>query len=144
VGPWNTRERCKVVVARSTDNRFFRYDTGSLRDGVAFRARAQRKSLAIMGQDRQGAVIQDFKRMKMYRRVWIKASGAPCMVRLGVQQEIDGAIAWSPAKPFNPKVDQYLDFVKSGRAIVVEFYSRDSGLWSVHGYKPEVVPLGEF
>jgi hypothetical protein len=142
-GVWNTKTARKVVVGNTTP-RFLQLDTGGLRNAIKYNAIARRTNLAIMGKRRDGSPIQDYKRLKMYRRVWLKASGDPFFVRVGVQEEIDGTVRWTRKKLFSPATDQFVDVLKSGRALAIEFSSRDSGLWEVHGYKPEVVPLGFF
>lgn len=141
---WNQRASRSVVMADGSSTKFFELDVGGERDGKKYRARAQRTNLAIMGKKRDGSPIQDYKRMKMYRRVWLKASGGVFSVRVGVQQQIDGPVVWKEWQTFDPATDQWVDAIMSGRALAIEFASSSSDLWQVHGYKPEVVPLGNF
>jgi hypothetical protein len=143
--PWNLSSRRKVAVGYVTGEEMIRQiDEGSQREGTDYLSRIRRTGLALMGQKRTGAPIVDFKRRKLFRRVWIKAKGDPFLVRLGVQEHPDGGVKWHTPVVFNPAVDSWVDLIGSGRAVAIEFSSADKAQWEIHGYKPEVSPLGNF
>jgi len=69
----------------------------------------------------------------------------PFNVQLGVHEYPDGPITWNDAQVFDPSTDKWLDFIQSGRAIAIRCFSTASvGQWRIHGYKPEIMPLGHF
>jgi len=143
-GAWGQIERRAVLVGNPTAIKIFQLDKGDRRNNKDFAVSFGRQGLSLMGQKRSREPIVDFKQEKLYTRVWIKATGVPFIVRLGVHEWPDGPISWSEAELFDPAIDHWCDFVQSGRAVAVEFSSTGPGIWRIHGYKPEIQALGNF
>lgn len=141
---WGLSTPRRVIICDPDNTRFGMLDSGAQRFGGSYTSRMRREGLAILGKTRTGEPIVDFKRFKLFTRVWIKAEGDPFKVRLGTQELVEGSVSWSAEQIFDPSTDLFLDFVESGRAVAVEFSSHEDGLFEVQGYKPEVVPLGNF
>lgn len=102
----------------------------------------QRTGLAIVGRDNQGQPKLDYQSRRLVRRIWPKIRGtANVQVRIGMQEELDGEITWTPYKLFVP-AQKYLDFEISGRMPAVEFRSDDAAGWQIEGYDLDVEVLG--
>lgn len=141
-GPWSTNLRRQLLVANTDDTKIQRIDTGTDNDGATITGTLQRTGLAVIGRTRTGEWIVDFDRRKQVNRVWIKASGGPINVRLGVQTTPGGSVTWTNSKSFDPSTDKYLDFTISGSAISIEFSA--SVFFRIMGYKLQGARIGEF
>lgn len=142
LGPWSQSVRRKLVACGTDATKFFELDSGVLNNGGALLGTLQRTGLAMVGRKRNGEWIVDFKKRKLFTRLWIKAEGGPINVRVGSQESPDGVVTWTPAKAFDPSTQKYLDFTVSGMAIGVEFSA--SATFRISGYKPEISLIGEF
>lgn len=142
---WASATRRKVVLCNTDDTKFHQLDLTEQRDGANFTVQLERAGLGFIGKKRDGTPIVDFKRHKMYTRLWLKAEGNSFDVQLGTQTHPDGTIAWSNVKSFDPATQDYIDFLPAeGRAISVRFKSTGNVGWKIHGYKLEYVLLGTF
>ena len=119
--PWSTLIRRKVVLCGTDATKFFQLDKGTTRDGSAFTGLTKREGISVVGRKRNGDWIVDFSKRKILNRVWIKATGGPISVRIGFQEQMNGAISWSTPQTFNPTTQHYVDQFGSGRAVSVEF-----------------------
>lgn len=143
-GPWSELLRRKVVLCDTANTKFYRLDAGLTRDGASFPATLQRSTLGIIGKDKDGDWIEDFKIRKFVTRIWPRISGGPVNIRLGVQETVDSSITWQSPKSFNPAEDRYVDFEVNGEALSIEFSTTDSVEWQLNGYKIELQSGGVF
>lgn len=122
-GPWSLLSRRRVVVCGTDDTKFFSYDDEATQtnDGNPFTGRIQRENIALVGRKRNGEWIVDFEKRKMFRRLWIRATGGPFNVRVGFTEQMNGATTWTTTQTFNPATQHWIDVFGSGRAIGVEF-----------------------
>ena len=132
------------VVLASTDNtKLALLDSGDTRLGSTLNTIIRRSGLSFIGRTRHGDTIVDFKRRKLFTRVWIKGAGN-FKVRVGSQEEVNDAVSWSEYQSFDPEVDVYLDFTENGRALAVEFSNDGDGSFAITGYKVELSLLGNY
>jgi hypothetical protein len=149
-GPWSVLTRRKTVVASPSNTKFYGLDEGATRDGATFTVRVQRVGLSILGQDRKGKWIVDYKTFLSLNRIWPKVLGGPVTLRVGVQQTVDGAVEWAPATTFDPATQVFSDFftadgsVLSGRSLAIEFSTTSAVSWRLLGYSLELNILGMF
>jgi hypothetical protein len=141
---WSSSSRRRTVILDSANTKFFVTESGEQRDGVNFTTTLRREGLAQVGRKRNGEWIVDFERRKFYNRIWLKITGGPVSVRLGIQELIPGPITWSTAKTFDPSTQTYLDFEGSGRAVSVEISSNANVSWELEGYKLDISLAGNF
>lgn len=143
-GPWSEFSRRRVMTASPQNTKFYVLDRGSTRDGSTFTQTLQRQGLSILGQKRNGEWIVDHQQRKLLRRLWPKIAGSAVNIRLGSQEEVDGAILWGSVVSFDPTTQRAADNDPiSGTALAVE-YSSSSKSWRLDGYKIDVAPLGQF
>ena len=119
-------------------------DTMNQRIGVNYTAYVERTGLDLMGIDRYGNLVRDKDQRKLIRGLWIYASGAPFLVEVATQLEIDGPVAWSAPQTFTPGVDEKVDFAAHCRLYGVRFSSSSDSYWEISGYAVDVEPLGLF
>jgi hypothetical protein len=142
-GPWSILERRRVVLADPTASKFYILDTGTTRDGVAFQSMLQRVGLALIGKKRNGELIVDHQKMKMFKRLWPKLTGAAVDMRFGAQQIVDGTTVWSGVQSYDPLTQVFVDpGPTSGRAVGFEISSMEK--FRLDGYKIDMVPMGDF
>jgi len=140
--PWAIGKRRKVVLADTDNTKLIELDSGTSYDGASFTGLLQRTGLSVTGRDRRGKWIVDFKARKQVNRVWIKASGGPINIRIGFQENVEGAVAWNSAVSFDPSIEKYIDTVGSGSATAIEFQA--SVPFRVLGYKLEGDVIGDY
>src|SRR5262245_5568304 len=142
-GPWSQLQRRRVVLVSPDNNKFYSLGSSSFRDGVSFAKTLQREGLSLIGKKRNGEVIEDHQRMKMFKRLWPKMSGGPVDIRFGAQQLVGGATAWGTSVSFDPASAVYCDpGPVTGRATGFEISTEND--WRFEGYKLDMEPLGEF
>jgi hypothetical protein len=137
---WDSVSKRKTLVLRPEINRFMMLDAGVDNNGTPVAATIQRTGLAIAGQRRGGEWVNDFSLVKFVKRVWMRASGAPFQVRPGTQETVDGVLSWSFPMTFDPSTMLYVDFLKTGVVLAIEFSGTQP--FAVQGYKLEVSPAG--
>lgn len=139
---WATPGRRRIIVASPGSTKLFALDNGYAFGSSVSTAFLERTGLAIIGRDRQGAPKVDYGRRKLVRRIWPKLRGdATISVKVGAQEELDGALTYAAAKTFNAS-QKYLDFEVSGRLLAVHFSSQSDLSWQLEGYDLEVELLG--
>lgn len=143
-GPWSEFSRRRVVCAAPASVKFFNFDRGNTRDGVAFTSTLRRTELGLTGKTRQGNPVVDFQIRKMLYRLWPKIQGGPVNIRLASQELVDGPVTWGTEVAFDPAVSRAAENEPiSGATIGFEVSS--SGLfWRMDGYKIEITQLGMF
>jgi hypothetical protein len=141
---WESNERRRVIVCATDVTKFKSLDQGLSNDGSAYTSTLQRTGLSIVGRKRTGEWIVDFKKVKTFKRVWLKISGGPVTVRIGSQMLVDGTVTWQAPVVFNPGTDLYVDTVLTGRAMAIEISATDSVAWTLMGYKVELNVGGNF
>lgn len=148
-GPWNVLGGKALVVADPTEEVFFELESGDAYGTLLVTSYLERVGLAIIGRDRQGEPKVDYGSRKQVSRVWPKLTGigaAQVQVQVGAQEEIDGPVAWSLPKTFDPSV-KYLDFDDeegvSGRLNAIRLLSSSDLYWQCEGLDLEVNQVGE-
>lgn len=142
---WETNDRRRGILCVTDSTQFRSIDKGLDRNGTKFSATLQRTGLSVVGRKRTGEWIADHKVFKTFKRVWIKLTGGPVIVRIGVQQLVDGPITWGASQTFDPSLQVYVDIAPiSGRAMAIEISSAESVDWKLLGYKPEMNVGGYF
>jgi hypothetical protein len=142
-GPWSQLERRRVILQSPDNNKFYKMDSGSTRDGTIFSKTLQRVGLAMIGKKQNGDPIVDHQKMKMLKRLWPKISGGPVDIRFNAQQVVNGMVTWGASANFNPVSQVYIDpGPETGRAVGFEISSQNA--WKLDGYKVDVEPLGEY
>jgi len=141
---WDSVDRAQVLVCRPDAIKILALDSssGSDNDGTPIIGTLQREGLAIIGRRKDNSQINDFDRRKSMRRVWIRASGGPINVRVGMQEVVGGDVTWTDSVSFDPTTQLYADFFISGVALAIEFSS--SAAFSVSGYKMDLALGGKF
>jgi len=134
-------QRRKVILLDPTNSKFYQLDSGLTRHGTQFSGVLQRLALSVIGQKRDGGWIVDLKKKRLVTRIWPKVRGGPVDVRVGFQELPDGSVTWQSSKTFDPLTQRFLDFTTSGVLPALEFSSLN--VFTVDGYKIEVVPLGD-
>ena len=143
-GPWSQQQRRRVVLCNPTNTKFYKLDQGETRDGTVFASTLRREGLALIGKKRNGDIIVDFQRRKMFKQMWPKITGSgPVNIQFGMQTMVDGATTWGGYATFDSATQVYCDpGIISGRAVGFEITK--NGPWKIDGYKIDMVPLGEF
>jgi hypothetical protein len=136
----------RLVQVDPINSKFLYLDDTEQFDGVNMTAYIERTGLAIVGQDRQGNPKVDIEVNKLCPRIWPKMRGGPVNIRVGKQEEIDGAITWSGPKAFDPATEKFLDVDPpvSGPLLAVRFESATNVSWELDGYDMEIELLGKF
>ena len=143
--PWNKSSRRKTVVLDTDHNKFHQFNETEQRDGQNFVATLQRMGLALVGKKRTGEPIVDIYNRKFLNKLWIKAAGGPIGVRVGFQELVEGPVTWKEQKFFDPlALQEFLDFVGSGRAIAIEFQTNTNVGWKLEGYRPNISRSGNY
>ncbi len=137
-------EQRKILIAGTNDTKLFHADQGNQFDGTNFLAFVERTDWAIAGQDYKGNIKMDAQSMKLFKGVWIRATGGPFQVRLGAQQVLGGAVTWQPPQTFTPGVSEKVDFHGSGRALAIRIESEGDVHWEIEALDIDVELLGRF
>ncbi len=132
---------CDIVA-----DKFYQGDQTNQFNGTNFLSSVSRTGLAIVGRDRRDQPIVDFSVRKLMTRIWPKMTGGPINVYAGVQESRGGAVTWSPAMPFDPTTQQYVDVDPplAGRLLAARFESNADVTWELEGYDLEMSVLGAF
>ena len=133
-----------VLLADTVNTKLLRADETEQFNGTNMTAFVERTDLGIAGQDREGNIKVDYAIRKMFRAVWIRATGSPFKVKLGTQQVRGGAVTWQTERTFTPGTDDKVDFIKSGVSIAIHFESTDNSSWTIEGYSLDIELLGKF
>lgn len=133
----------RLLQASPESGKLFFLDNTNDFDGAEMKAFVERTGLAIYGKDREGNWKADATKMKLIRGLRPKIEGGPIKVQIGVQQTVNGPIAWTPLQQFADS-DFKLDFLLSGRLVAVRFESVDSKFWHLNGYDLDIELLGDF
>lgn len=107
----------------------------------------ERTGLQIAGVARDGTPVIDPEAVKQVNGIipLITAdSGVTVKVRVGVQQKIDGPIAWTTPQVFDPNADTKVDCTVTGKLIGVRFESNSGGRWKMNGYGLDVKVIARF
>lgn len=150
-GPWSQVYRQKVVLSSPANTKFYQLDSGTSRDGVTFATTLRREDLGVLGKDRKGAWLNDFRAMKMVDAIWPKISSLQTVqVRVGFRDVVDGPLTWQSYSTFNPVTDMWINAIVnenlpgSGRAVSVEFSRVDALPWRIDGYSMNVEKISEY
>lgn len=130
--PWSEASRRKLLACNTDATELHLLDSGSTFNGTSISSVLTRTALGVVGRKRTGEWIVDFMKMKFISRLWIKASGGPINVRVGMAETPQGSVTWSLAQTFDPTTQLFLDFETTGRAIAVEFTA--SRPFRIEGY----------
>jgi hypothetical protein len=150
-GPWSIVYRQQVVLTSVTNTKFYQMDIGITRDGVSFIPTLRREDLGVLGKDRKGQWINDFKIEKMMDSIWPKVAGLePIRVRVGFREFVDGPLTWQDYASYDPVTEVWINAIVneelpgSGRAVSIEFSKTDSASWRLDGYSMNVEPISVY
>lgn len=134
----------RLVAAKPATRKLFHLDMGNQVAGVNFRAYIERTGLDVIGVTKDGQLVRNQEVMRLIRRIYIKATGNPFDVWIATQQEIEGPIVWQKEGTFIPGTHKFVDVGRSTQLWGIRFESTDNGDWTIHGFEPDIEPLGEF
>jgi hypothetical protein len=140
---WSSTLGNAVVVAVTDETGLAICDAGYKRFNSDSPVVLQRTGLSLLGKDRSGNPIVDFKQWKLFTRVWLTAVGV-FQIRLGTQDLPEGPVDWQEWQDFDADVDLYLDFIQSGRAVALEIRHKGEEPFAIDAYRIELVKLGNF
>jgi hypothetical protein len=158
-GPWSQIFKQKLVLCAPdpvrdltyTNFRFYQLDSGTSRDiGPPATPVLAREDLGIVGQKRDGSLINDFKQMKLVDSVWPKLNGAPIRLRVGFREVVGGPLTWQDYTTFNPATDLWVNTIVNenlpgcGKAVSIEFSSSDLTAWRLDGYSMNIEVIGPY
>lgn len=131
VSRWSTATRRKLLYGAPSLTKIF-----AKNEGYAFGANTPTCFL-----ERTGLVLAkdgiEYTQRKLLKRIWPRWRGsAQLSVRLGAQEETDGAITWQSPKVYDP-AQKYLDFEAVGRLPAVRFSTSDNLPGQLEGYDIE-------
>jgi hypothetical protein len=159
-GPWSQVFKQKLVACAPdprrlltfADPRFFLLDYGMVRwaAGPQVMPVLAREDLGVVGQKRNGELINDFKQMKLVDSVWPKISGAPIRVRVGFREVVGGVLTWQDYTNFDPATDLWVNTIVNeslpgcGKAVSIEFSANTLAAWRLDGYSMNVEVIGPY
>lgn len=150
-GPWSIIYRQQIILSSPSNTKFYQLDSGITRDGTTFTTTLRREDLGVLGKDRKGAWINDFKAVKMVDAIWPKISSLHTVqIRVGFREVLDGVLTWQDYTTYNPVTDMWIHAIPnenlpgSGRAVSVEFFRADANVWRLDGYSMNVEKISEF
>lgn len=132
---WSRQQRRRLIYGNPVASKFFGLDSGYAFGTATPTAYLERTGLVL---EKDG-----YPRRKICTRIWPHIRGdATVNVRLGAQEELDGAVTWEVFKTFSPS-QKYLDFEAQGRLPAIRIESADNRAWQLEGYDIEYSFLGE-
>jgi hypothetical protein len=149
-GSWSQLFRQKIVLCSPVNLKFYQLDKGTTRDGVTFAPTLTREDLGVIGQKRNGELINDFKQMKLVDSVWPKMEGAAIRLRVGFRETVRGPLVWQDYTSFNPTTDLWVNTIVNenlpgcGKAVSIEFSATTSDPWKIDGYSMNVEVIGPY
>jgi hypothetical protein len=149
-GPWSQIFKQKIILCAPDFTKFYQLDSGITRDGVTFAPVLVREDLGIVGQKRNGEMINDFKQMKMVDSVWPKAEGAPIRLRIGFRETVKGPLTWQDYTTFVPETDLWVNTIVNenlpgcGKAVSIEFSALTAATWRLDGYSMNIEVVGPY
>lgn len=135
-----------ILVGYAADVKFFKLDFGLEFDGAPIRAYVERIGLPFTGRDRMGNPKADLKVIKQVTRLWPKIVSGPLNIRVGVQDKVDGPVAWTDPITYNPDNETYIDLETpvAGRLISFRFETNGNEEFRIDGIDYEFNIIGEF
>lgn len=134
----------RLLAFKPSSSKLFHMDFTEQADGVNFDAYVERTGLDVIGANSQGEAMRDRERMRLIRRVFMNAEGAPFEVWIATQQEQEGAFSWSNEGTFTPGIDKFIDVGKSTLLWGIRFRSISNASWRINGFEPDIEPLGDY
>jgi hypothetical protein len=134
-----------LVGSSSTapNSRLIALDRTNLEMGSSMRSYLERTGIAIVGRDQFGNWKVDPSSSKFLRRVWLKMEATGQVnVYLGVQQRLEGAVAWTGPFDFTPGITPHLDCRLHGKTFGVKIESTGDVNWSCTGMNLDVEIIG--
>jgi len=99
----------------------------------------ERTGLDVAGVDSEGKVIRDSDAWKTITEVYpiVEAAGGVSLnVEVGVQENVNSAVVWSPAVAFSPDTMRKVEITPvSGRLLSLRFSSAAASEWKLFGYR---------
>lgn len=144
VGPWNIPGTRRILgVSPANANKTWGIDLGfTYGDNLNTVWSLQRTGIAIIGKGRDGQPKADYTSQKLGKRIWPKYRGeGQLQVRMGGQDEINGAITWQSFRTFDPAL-KFVDFEVNARLLAIEFRGTEDKDARVEGFDLEFEVLG--
>jgi len=159
-GPWSQIFKQKMVLCAPdptraltyTSGRFYQLDSGTTRDSIGPQVTPTltREDLGVIGQKRNGELINDFKQMKMVDSVWPKMVGAAIRLRVGFREVVGGPLTWQDYTPFDPATDLWVNTIVNenlpgcGKAVSLEYSASTLAYWRLDGYSMNIEVIGPY
>lgn len=149
--PWDAttyNETTKqLVLARQEStaaaSRFYLGDDTNQFDGTNYTAYLKRTGLHIVG-NQNGQIVGDITTTKDIEQVWLRLTGGPVLVRIGVADNVGDAYSWTPAQTLDPSNGDYkVDVRANGRLWGIWIESVGDVAWELHEVTVWLVPDGE-
>lgn len=129
----------------SADNLIFVYDFSNLANGSYYQCLLEKRDIALLGYDKQGAPIVDMGSTKICTEVWPHVRGnQPLQIFIGAADEVGGVLYWEGPFMFNPTVDRKIDCHVSGRMFGVKFQTFGQVDLKMDGYSLHITKLGVY
>lgn len=142
-GPWQRFDRRRLLLASPDNTKIYAMGTSLTRDGETISTILRREGLALIGKKRNGELIVDHQRWKLFKRMWPKITGDDVVIKFGYQTVVDGPITWLTPQSYDPTSMTYADpGPTSGRAVGIEITG--TGNWRIDGYKLDMEAMGEY
>jgi hypothetical protein len=159
-GPWSQIFKQKMVLCAPdptrgltyTSGRFYQLDSGTTRDSIGPQVTPTltREDLGVIGQKRNGELINDFKQMKMVDSVWPKMVGAAIRLRVGFREVVGGPLTWQDYTTFDPATDLWVNTIVNenlpgcGKAVSLEYSASSLAYWRLDGYSMNIEVIGPY
>lgn len=143
-GSWSEFSRRRVVCVSPDSSKFFNFDRGVVRDGVAYTSTLQRTNLGVVGKRKNGDMIVDFQKRKLFQRLWPKIQGSSVNIRLASQDTVEGPVTWGPTAAFDPTTMLAANNDPIAGAAIGFEVSKSGAFWRMDGYKLVVELLGNY
>lgn len=144
---WNTLTHPafvrRLIAPKPTGQKLFHLDYTNQANSVNFRAYVERSGIDVLGITKSGDIVRDRESMRLLRRIYIQAVGAPFDVWIGTQQITDGPMTWQNEGTFIPGEHRFVDIGRSTQMWGMRFESATDGAWEISGLEPDIEPLGE-
>ena len=124
-----------ILMAGTTDRKFFRGDNGFDFDGSNFTMLLERKGLTLDGNTNT---------VKQIRKITPKITGTgSAQIFIGSSMSPDGTVTYSSPQEINPASQNKVDARTSGKFIAIKFQHTSATTFELNGYDIEYEVAGE-
>lgn len=115
--------------------------------GEYLNAYARRLDVALTAQDQAGVMTVNRSLRKLVKKVWPELNIGSLNVRFGTKPFQAGSYVWQDAKPFDPAVKLFQNWIVNSQFIAVEFNNFNMvtpSYFELTGFKLEVLAKGKY